>query len=179
MVQQLMQQVTRWDILVFGKVFGDVHRKMWKRFFYGLSRSVDSYSCALIGLTWALVRPSSIPYVAAGVIAFAMELVFYYLIKKNIRRPRPHKKLQGIQCLIAPPDEFSFPSGHTAAAFLIASLVFAAFPAFAAPAFIWALLVGFSRIFLGVHYPTDVLAGMVLGVASAQGGLWVVHSLIS
>jgi len=179
MVQNLIQQVTRWDTLVFGKVFGDVHRKTWKKFFYGLSRSADSYSCALMGLTWAVARPSSIPYVAAGVMAFAMELSFYYLIKKNIRRPRPHQKVQGIQCLIAPPDEFSFPSGHTAAAFLMACLISLAFPALMVPVFAWAFLVGFSRVYLGVHYPTDVLAGMVLGLASAQSGWWVVKWLVS
>ncbi len=178
MVQNLIQQVTRWDTHVFGKVFGDVHRKTWKRFFYGLSRSADSYSCALMGLAGALVWPSCIPCVAAGVMAFAMELTFYYLIKKNIKRPRPHQRLRGIQCLIAPPDEFSFPSGHTAAAFLIACLISMAFPVLIVPAFGWALLVGFSRVYLGVHYPTDALAGMVLGVASAQWGLWVVRVLI-
>ena len=175
MAQNLIQQVTRWDTLVFGKVFGDVHRKAWKRFFYGLSRSADSYSCALMGLGWTLIRPSTIPYVTVGVAAFAMELTFYYLIKKNIRRPRPHQRLRRVQCLIAPPDEFSFPSGHTAAAFLMACLISTAFPVLMVPVFGWAFLVGFSRVYLGVHYPTDVLAGMVLGVASAQWGLWVVR----
>jgi undecaprenyl-diphosphatase len=177
MVQHLIRQVTRWDALVFGRIFGDADRKAWKRFFYVLSRSADSFSCALIGLTWAVARPSTVPYVAAGVAAFAMELAFYYLIKKNIRRPRPFKNLRGIQCLIAPPDEFSFPSGHTAAAFLMACLISTAFPLLMLPAFAWAFLVGFSRVYLGVHYPTDVLAGMILGLASAQWGLWIMRVL--
>jgi undecaprenyl-diphosphatase len=144
-------------------------------FFYGSSRSADSYSCVLMGLAWVLVKPSTIPYVTAGVFAFTLELTLYYIIKKNIRRSRPFRKLQGIQCLIAPPDEFSFPSGHTAAAFLIACLISTAFPPFTVMVFGWALLVGFSRVYLGVHYPTDVLAGMVLGIGSAQWGLWVVQ----
>lgn len=177
MVQQLIQQVTRWDDRVFEKIFGDVQRKSLKRIFYFLSRSADSYSCALMGLTWILTKPSTIPYVAAGLLAFILELTLYYIIKKNIRRPRPFNKISGIQQLIAPPDEFSFPSGHTAAAFLMATLVSIAFPVLTVPVLLWAGLVGFSRVYLGVHYPTDVLAGMVLGLASAQWGLWAIHRL--
>src|SRR5262245_48658049 len=100
MVQQVIQQINLWDTQVFWRIFGDVQRKAWKKFFYLLSRSADSYSCALMGLTWAVAKPETLPFVAAGIFAFALELSLYYLIKKNIRRPRPFRKLAGIQCLI-------------------------------------------------------------------------------
>jgi undecaprenyl-diphosphatase len=176
MVQVIIRQVTRWDDRMFTRIFGNVNRKTWKHFFYLMSRSADSYSCALMGLLWFWIDPTTLPYVLAGVIAFAIELSLYYLVKKNVRRPRPFRKIEGISCLIVPPDEFSFPSGHTGAAFLMATLISLAFPALCLPVMIWAALVGFSRVYLGVHYPTDVLAGMALGLFSAQIGLWVVHT---
>ena len=175
MVQSLIQQVTRWDDFMFTRIFGNVNRKAFKKLFYLLSRSAESYSCAMIGLVWAILRPESLPYVVAAFAAFGLELVLYYIIKKNVRRPRPFKQLSGIHYLIVPPDEFSFPSGHTAAAFLMATLISMAFPLVCVPALLWAGLVGFSRVYLGVHYPTDVLAGMALGLFSAQAGLWIVH----
>ncbi|MBI2520720.1 MAG: phosphatase PAP2 family protein [Bdellovibrio sp.] len=69
----------------------------------------------------------------------------------------------GVAKRITPPDKFSFPSGHTAGAFVICILVANCFPIFSIPVFLWAFLVGFSRVHLGVHFPLDVLVGGVIG----------------
>ena len=96
-----------------------------------------------------------------------------------MKRPRPFQKLEGLAGLIMPGDRFSFPSGHTAAAFVIASLIGFCYPAAQVPACLWASIVGFSRIYLGVHYPTDVLAGACLGTLSAKAGLLIGNYAIS
>lgn len=81
-------------------------------------------------------------------------------VKRTVRRRRPGDDIQALE----PPDRFSFPSGHTAAAFAIALSMFGAVPLLA-PVFIAvAVVVGYARMYLGVHYPVDVLAGTFIGV---------------
>lgn len=65
------------------------------------------------------------------------------------------------------PDRFSFPSGHACAAMALAIGVASAIPALTVPLLIAALLVGFSRVMLGVHYPGDVLMGQAIALLSA------------
>lgn len=168
-----IQQAQHWDDRLFSLVFGQVGgRKAGRRFFFALSRSADGVWYLAAGILWSVLTPeSALPYLAAASLAFATEVTLYSLLKRTIRRPRPFRRLRGVRYLMAPPDEFSFPSGHTAGAFLMALVLCAAFPVLALPAFGWACLVGFSRVYLGVHYPGDVLAGMVLGLSCAAVAL--------
>ena len=94
------------------------------------------------------------------------------MVKRTVSRPRPSVHADGIT-LAVEPDRFSFPSGHSAAAMAVALAYAIAFPAFAAPLMILAMLVGASRVMLGVHYPGDVVMGQVLAVVTA----WLVVAL--
>jgi undecaprenyl-diphosphatase len=99
-------------------------------------------------------------------LAYAMERTLYKVGKAAFGRPRPFVVLPDVDLLVVPPDEFSFPSGHTAAAFVMATVAGAFFPEMLVVLVPLAALVGMSRVYLGVHYPSDVLAGALLGVAS-------------
>ncbi|MBD1362308.1 phosphatase PAP2 family protein [Mucilaginibacter sp. ZT4R22] len=104
-------------------------------------------------------------YVASST---AISFVATYLIKKLVGRPRPFiRNLKIVPVYI--PGESSFPSGHTSTSFSTAMAVSRAYPKWyvIAPSFLWAGATGYSRMYLGVHYPTDVLGGAVLGTGTA------------
>ena len=88
-----------------------------------------------------------------------------FVMKNTIFRERPFKSYPDIEKL-SEAGSSSFPSGHTLEAFAIATAFAFAFPKkkYVIPLFIWALLVAYSRMALGVHYPSDVLGGMIVGV---------------
>ncbi|MDY6891169.1 MAG: phosphatase PAP2 family protein [Pseudomonadota bacterium] len=140
-----------------------------------VSRLGDGGLYLLLGLTLALWEPEDGPaFLQVGLLAYAIELPLYFLLKNTIRRDRPCHRLAGFRAAIEPSDKFSFPSGHTSAAFVFAMLLSQFYPALMVPGFILALLIGAARVLLGVHYPTDIAAGALLGVVSAllALGLW-------
>ena len=106
---------------------------------------------------------ASLHLAATGVIALAL----YKLLKHWTRRPRPFASDVRIHAWVAPLDEFSFPSGHTLHAASFSLILAEHFPALGPAVFGFALLVAASRPVLGLHYPSDVLAGAGIGAALA------------
>lgn len=87
------------------------------------------------------------------------------LLKNLVERMRPFDAYQTVIPLIAKPTDYSFPSGHTAASFACAGVLARYLPRrFGIPAVFLAALIAFSRLYLGVHYPSDVMAGMISGI---------------
>jgi undecaprenyl-diphosphatase len=82
------------------------------------------------------------------------------IIKRAVRRHRPALDIRALE----PPDKYSFPSGHSAAAFALAIAMLGAVPVLAPVLVVIAILVAYARMYLGVHYPIDVLAGVCIGV---------------
>jgi undecaprenyl-diphosphatase len=102
--------------------------------------------------------------------------LLYRTLKRWTRRPRPFRTHAEITPYIAPLDEFSFPSGHTLHAVSFTLIALAYFPWLAPLLLPFTLLVAMSRVVLGLHYPSDVLAATVIGCALAGSSLWLVPS---
>lgn len=96
------------------------------------------------------------------------------ILKPLVARIRPFDVNTAVQLLISPPTDFSFPSGHTGAAFAAASALFFSKNRLWIPSLVLAILIAFSRLYLYVHYPSDVLGGILLGILSG----WLGYTLV-
>jgi undecaprenyl-diphosphatase len=174
-MKTFVDNVTRWDILFTTAIFRLNGRKLLAFAMPRISHTANGYYYPMVPVLMLLIDVQiSWAFLLASLIAFGIELPLYKLLKNGIKRDRPFEVLSTIHGRVSPSDQFSFPSGHTSAAFVMATLLSYFFPMLSMPLFSWALLVGFSRIYLGVHYPTDILAGMVIGMLSALCALIMV-----
>ena len=97
-------------------------------------------------------------------IALTLAFLVAFSLKYIINEPRPYLVLKNIHLLSYEGYEPSFPSGHTTLAFTISTLLYSYSKKIGLIFLIWAILVGYSRVYVGVHYPFDVLAGIIIGV---------------
>lgn len=163
-----MQPIIRLDVAV--SLYCLQHR-----FYFHLARLSKFVSATgdgpcyilLLLLVWQLDSANAGHLIQTACYGFALERPLYWLAKNSFRRRRPHEFTALISNYITPCDRYSLPSGHTAAALLVATLISCFYPALSLLAYSWAVLIGFSRVLLGVHFITDVLLGAVLGMGCA------------
>ncbi len=99
-------------------------------------------------------------------------------LKDLIGRPRPYTVSDAIVPIIKLPSELSFPSGHTSSSFTAALVLLKLTPKkYGIPAVVLAALISLSRIYVGVHYPTDILGGIVVGIISSIWGCYFVKRI--
>lgn len=151
---------------------------------------LDIIMCAITrlgdaGIIWILLcivllilpktRKSGVVLMAALLVDL---VVCNVILKPLVHRIRPFDVKTGIELLVKRPTDYSFPSGHTAASVAsVMALYLAGEKKIWVPALILAVLIAFSRLYLYVHYPTDVLGGMIIGIAAGAIGYWLVKKV--
>jgi len=120
-------------------------------------------------------RPVGVICAASMVIGL---IVTNLIIKNWVARIRPYELIQGLECIVKKADDFSFPSGHTTNSLACAWVLFRRAPKkWGVPALVLAILISLSRLYVGIHYPTDVIGGAVIGIGSACLAMWLVPKL--
>ena len=145
-----------------------------RRFFSLISRLGDGVFWYVLMAALALFGGNNGMLAALHLAAIGLvSLVLYKALKRWTRRPRPCASDLRIRAWVAPLDEFRFPSGHTlhAVTFTIVSLSY--FPVLAWLLIPFAASVAVSRVVLGLHYPSDVLAATGIGSALALSSIWL------
>lgn len=158
---RLFRSIHNIDVLTFSWCLKLRHRDLVVWLSRGVSYTANGPFYVLAGLLFMLAEHW--PLVKLLAIGFLLERLLYLIFKNAFKRNRPPEAIPGYTSVIKPSDKFSFPSGHTSAAFLVTVAVSWAFPIMAWVLFPWAICVGVARVMLGVHFPTDTLAGALLG----------------
>jgi undecaprenyl-diphosphatase len=159
-----------WDWACARRLHRGAQRPRVLRVFAVASRLGDAptwlaVTFGLLLLGGPALRPVGWAALALG----TLNLLLYWTLKKATRRERPYRVCDGIRAAVPAADPFSFPSGHTMHATAFAVLFGAAWPSLAPALGAFALLVALSRVVVGVHFPSDVIAGALIGAATAAG----------
>ena len=174
-----LARLHQWDTLILNRVFQGVrYRQRLAGMMARVSRTGDGPLYAVVAVTvWLAEIPHAEAFCLALILAFAIERPFYFLLKNSLKRNRPEQVMPGVKAVVVPADQFSFPSGHTSAAFCFATIAGMLLAGPHNPFFLWAAAIGVSRIMLAVHFPCDVMAGAIIGSTIAAISVGLVSSL--
>ena len=158
---RLLESIHNYDVLTFSWCVSRKRRDIAVKISRIISFTADGPLYVAAGVVFIWLQYWDVAKLLA--IGFFVERILYTIFKSSFKRNRPPAAIPGYKSEIEPSDQFSFPSGHTSAAFLIAGAISFVFPWTAWILYPWACSVGVARVMLGVHFPTDVLAGALLG----------------
>jgi undecaprenyl-diphosphatase len=170
---KLLYTIQRYDIMVFMRFVNACLYEPLYKLCKLVSKSADGhlYVLAFLAVVWS--NNVSHPFSLVILTAFLIERPVYYVLTNSLKRNRPQAALNNFQSFIVPSDQFSFPSGHTSAAFMMATLSCEFWPSFALLLYGWSMCVGFSRVLLGVHFPSDVVIGAAMGTGIAYLSMYI------
>ncbi len=165
-LMHLLQAIHNVDLQAFDWCLKRRYREFLIKIGLQVSRSADGHLYCLAALYLLVTAEWEILHVM--ILGFALERSLYFVTKNELKRNRPQHAIPGYVSVIQPSDQFSFPSGHTSAAFLMFGIFSVFFPVLYTVLLFWAVGVGISRVILGVHFPSDCLIGAVMGLAISK-----------
>mgnify|MGYP003662672391 CR=1 FL=1 len=165
---EILTFIHRWDVSAFHRLLRTHRCKPIVQSALWVSKSADGWLYPIVPAFFFCFGYQHTQVLTSTLfLGLCLERIIYLIAKNSFRRRRPANILPDFRSLVIASDEFSFPSGHTSAAFLIVTaLTLIVSPLFAF-GYIWAIAVAASRIILGVHFPTDTLIGALLGTTAA------------
>ncbi|MFV0277845.1 MAG: phosphatase PAP2 family protein [Parahaliea sp.] len=159
-----MNALQELDLRLLAGVFRQGERRMVRPLARALSRSGDGYLHLLVpGLLYLLGARDFSAFLCLLALSLAMERSLYWCLKNTLKRRRPQEAIPDFHSLVTASDRFSFPSGHSSAAFLLATALVLVYGGPVIAMYLWATCVALSRVVLGVHFPGDTLAGAFMG----------------
>lgn len=129
--------------------------------------------CAFLILNRKYRKIGIIALASLGLSAFLGEVI----IKNIVERVRPTADIMAVASLVVKPLSYSFPSGHSASAFAVAGVLSYYFKKYSVCFYTMAVLIAFSRIYLYVHYPSDVAGGIILGLLCSRLAIFVANKI--
>ena len=164
-----LERIARWDLQLCVKMNRVCYRLTWRVLFRCISMLGDGIAWyGLMAVLLLRYRNEAVIPVLHMIIVGVICTAGYKLLKAHTSRPRPYQVHQSIQHFIAPLDRFSFPSGHTLHAVAFSLIAVAYYPALTLVLTVFSLLVAASRVVLGLHYPSDVVAGAGVGLDDGE-----------
>ena len=154
------------DILITGQINQlAISSKIISNFFKVITHTSSGKAYPFYAILLPVIVNEGDLIVKTGVVAFAFQVPLYILSKNITKRNRPaHNHI--IKEIIKPPDKYSFPSGHCASSMLFTLIINQYIPEITIYFLIWAIIIFISRMVLGLHYLSDVIGGIFLGVLS-------------
>jgi len=175
MIQIFINNLVELDTRFSSKIFYLNGRKTIDAIMRFSSFIGNGYFYPLIGLMIYFLAPfNRFTVILTVITAFLIELPIQKLVKITLKRKRPCQHISGIYNLVKLPDDFSFPSGHTAGACILTVILSYYYPFLLIPGISFCILMGISRIYNGVHYVSDVLCGAGLGVICSYTSLLII-----
>lgn len=165
---ELLEHIHHWDVLTFQRFMASSLRTSLLGIARTISHTGNGYIYPLVPLAVAVTGiVPALDFLSLALIAFGAERTVYFIAKNYFKRRRPANILPNYDSDIIASDEFSFPSGHTSAAFLMVTLLVITFGPALIVLYVWSTMVAASRVIVGVHFPTDTLVGSLMGCGIA------------